>query len=106
VVHIGDCLDFESCEFHSAAGSAAQIERPCFQDDIASGEDALDEYHKEIGIGEIPHDVVLGNHEFRVWRLEDLAPNLTGTLTVQLEQFFARYRWNVTPYRHWLFLEG
>lgn len=106
VVHIGDALDTESCEFHSAAGSASQIGRPTFQDDISSGEDALYEYHKEIPVGDIPHDIVLGNHEYRVWRLEELAPNLAGTLTLQLEQFFARYRWNVTPYRHWLFLEG
>lgn len=106
VVHIGDALDMGSCEFHSAPGSASQIARPSFQDEIASGEDALDAYHSEIGIGEIPHDVVYGNHEFRVERLEELAPNLAGTLTLQRDQMFARYRWKTTPYRHWLFFEG
>lgn len=106
VVHIGDALDCESCEFHSAAGSASQMNRPTFQDDIGSGEDALEAYHSEIGLGEIPHDITLGNHEYRVWRLEELAPNLAGTLTLQLEQLFARYRWKVTPYRHWVFMEG
>lgn len=106
VIQIGDFFDFESCEFHSAAGSAGQVHRPSFQDDIAAGEEALDEYHRETGIGEIPHDVVFGNHEYRVWRLEELAPNLTGVLTTQLEQFFARYRWRTTAYRHWLFMEG
>lgn len=106
VVHIGDALDCESCEFHSAPGSASQIHRPTFLDDIGSGEDALHVYHQEIGTGEIPHDIVLGNHEYRVWRLEELAPNLAGTLTLQLDQFFSRYRWKVTPYRHWIFLEG
>lgn len=106
VVHIGDALDCESCEFHSPAGSASQMNRPTFQDDIGSGEDALEAYHSEIGLGEIPHDITLGNHEYRVWRLEELAPNLAGTLTLQLEQLFARYRWKVTPYRHWIFFEG
>lgn len=106
VVHIGDAFDFESCEFHSAPGSAANAHRPCFQDDIAAGEDALEPYHQEIGVGEIPHDIAYGNHEYRVERLEELAPNLAGTLTTQRDQFFARYRWKVTPYRHWLFLEG
>ena len=106
VVHIGDALDCESCEFHSAPGSASQVKRPSFQDDISTGEDALFEYHKEIAVGEIPHDVTLGNHEFRVWRYEEIAPNLAGTLTLQLEQFFNRYRWRITPYRHWLFMEG
>lgn len=106
VVHIGDAFDFESCEFHSTPGSASHANRPSVQDDIASGENALFEYHKEIPTGEIPHDIVLGNHEYRVWRLEELAPNLAGTFTLQLEQFFSRYRWKTTPYRHWLFLEG
>nr|WP_281354855.1 metallophosphoesterase [Chelativorans xinjiangense] len=106
VIQIGDFFDMESCEFHSAPGSASQQQRPAFQEDIESGEESLDEYHREVGIGEIPHDVVLGNHEFRVWRLEEAAPNLKGTLTLQLDQFFARYRWRVTPYRHWLFMEG
>ncbi|PSJ55747.1 hypothetical protein [Pseudaminobacter soli (ex Li et al. 2025)] len=106
VVQIGDCFDIGSCEFHSAPGSAGQLERPSFQDDIGAGEEAFDIYHSEVAAGEIPHDEILGNHEFRVWRLEELAPNLAGTLTLQLEQFFARYRWRTTPYRHWLFLEG
>lgn len=106
VVHIGDALDMESCEFHSAPGSASQIARPTVLDDIGSGEDALHEYHKEIPVGEIPHDIVLGNHEYRAWRYEEMAPNLAGTVTLQIEQLFARYRWTVTPYKHWLFLEG
>lgn len=106
VVHIGDTLDMESCEFHSAAGSASQMNRPSFQDEISAGEDALEAYHSEIGLGEIPHDVIYGNHEYRVERLEELAPNLAGTLTLQRDQLFARYRWKTTPYRHWLFFEG
>ena len=106
VVHIGDALDMESCEMHSAAGSASQARRPTFQQDIESGEDALAAYHSEIGLGEIPHDIVFGNHEYRAWRMEEMAPNLAGTLTTQLEQVFSRYRWRTTPYKHWLFLEG
>lgn len=106
VVHIGDALDFESCEFHSAPGSGAQKRRPAFIEDIECGEDALSVYHKEIGVGEIPHDITFGNHEYRVWRFEEMAPNLAGTLVLQLEQLFSRYRWKTTPYKHWLFFEG
>lgn len=106
VVHIGDALDLESCEMHSAAGSASQARRPTFQDDIACGEDALSAYHSEIGVGEIPHDIVFGNHEYRAWRKEELAPELEGTLTTQVEQLFSRYRWRTTPYKHWIFMEG
>lgn len=106
VVHIGDALDFESCEFHSAPGSGSQKRRPAFIEDIEAGEDALCEYHKEIGVGEIPHDITLGNHEYRVERFEEMAPNLTGTLILQREQLFSRYRWKTTPYKHWLFFEG
>lgn len=106
VVHIGDALDFESCEFHSAPGSGAQIRRPAFIEDIEAGEDALSVYHKEVGVGEIPHDITFGNHEFRVWRFEEMAPNLAGTLVLQLEQLFSRFRWKTTPYKHWLFFEG
>lgn len=106
VIHIGDALDFESCEFHSAPGSMAQKRRPAFIEDIEAGEDALSVYHEEIGVGEIPHDIVFGNHEYRVWRFEEMAPNLAGTLVLQLEQLFSRYRWKTTPYKHWLFMEG
>lgn len=106
VVHIGDALDFESCEFHSAPGSGAQKRRPAFIEDVECGEDALSVYHKEIGVGEISHDITFGNHEYRVWRFEEMAPNLAGTLVLQLEQLFSRYRWKTTPYKHWLFFEG
>lgn len=106
VVHFGDFNDFESCEFHSAPGSGAQKRRPTFSEDIEAGYDALELYHKEVGVGEIPHDEIDGNHEFRVERYEEMAPNLAGSLVVQREQMFARYRWRTTPYRHWLFLEG
>jgi hypothetical protein len=106
VVHIGDALDFESCEFHSSPGSGSQIKRPAFIEDIEAGEDALSEYHKEIGVGEIPHDITFGNHEYRVERFEELAPNLAGTLTLQRDQLFSRFRWKTTPYKHWIFFEG
>ncbi len=106
VVHIGDALDFESCEFHSAPGSGAQKRRPAFIEDIECGEDALSVYHKEIGVGEIPHDITFGNHEYRVWRFEEMSPSVAGTFTLQLEQLFSRYRWKTTPYKHWLFFEG
>lgn len=106
VVHIGDAQDFESCEFHSAPGSGSQKRRPAFIEDIECGDEALSVYHKEVGVGEIPHDKTDGNHEYRVERFEELAPNLEGTLVLQREQLFARYRWKVTPYKHWLFLEG
>jgi hypothetical protein len=106
VVHIGDAFDFESCEFHTAPGSATHSRRPSFSEDIAAGEEALHVYSKELGVGEIPHDIVLGNHEYRVWRYEEAAPNLKDVLTLQLEQFFARYRWKTHEYRKWLFFEG
>ncbi|WP_011579595.1 MULTISPECIES: metallophosphoesterase [Chelativorans] len=106
VIQIGDFLDMESCEFHSAPGSAAQMQRPCVLDEIDHGDESLSEYHKEVGVGEIPHHVTLGNHEFRANRLEELAPNLTGTVTIQIDQLFSRYRWAITPYKHWMFLEG
>jgi hypothetical protein len=106
VLQIGDFFDFESCEMHSAAGSASQMQRPAFLDEMGAGEDALEAYHTEVGLGDFPHDVVYGNHENRVERLEELAPNIAGTLTLQRDQLFARYRWKTTPYRHWLFFEG
>jgi hypothetical protein len=106
VLQIGDFFDFESCEMHSAPGSASQMQRPSFLDEIGSGEDALEAYHQEVGLGDFPHDVVFGNHENRVERLEELAPNIAGTLTLQRDQLFARYRWKITPYKHWIFFEG
>jgi len=106
VVHIGDAMDFESCEFHSAPGSGSQIRRPAFIEDIEAGEDALSLYHREVGVGEIPHDITYGNHEYRVERMEELAPSLAGTLTLQRDQMFSRFRWKTTPYKHWLFFEG
>jgi len=106
VVQIGDCLDLSSCEFHSAPGSASQMQRPSVMDDIDAADESLSEYHKEVGVGEIAHDITLGNHEFRANRLEELAPNLAGTITIQIDQLFSRYRWNVTPYKHWIFFEG
>lgn len=106
VIQIGDFIDCGSCEFHSAPGSASDAKRPTVQDDVACGEDALELYHKEVGLGEIPHDVIYGNHEFRMERYEEIAPNLAGSICIQRDQLFARYRWKWTAYRHWLFFEG
>lgn len=106
VVHAGDFGEWESCEFHSAPGSASHAKRPAFIDDVESCYDALELYHKEVPLGSIPHDIVHGNHEYRIERYEEAAPSLAGTLILQREQMFARYRWRTTPYRHYLFFEG
>ncbi len=106
VVQIGDFQDFSSCETHSPPGSYSYSRRPSFAEDMEAGEEALHVYHKEVGVGQIPHDKTDGNHEDRVARFEESSPSLKGTMVLQAEQLFARYRWKVTPYRHYLFLDG
>ncbi len=106
VHHIGDFSEFASCDTHSQPGSYTYSQKPAFIQDIEATEEALALYHKEVGVGEIPHSITFGNHEDRVERFEEASPNLRGTLVIQRDQVFARYRWSTYAYRQYMFIGG
>jgi hypothetical protein len=106
VISIGDFATLDSLSSHDKPGSRQYHERPHFAADMEDLAEALDTYHREIGIGQVAHDITYGNHEFRAWRAEDASPNLKDTLVLPIEQSFARHRWRTHGYGEWLFLEG
>jgi hypothetical protein len=106
VVQIGDFVTLDSLSQHDKPGSRGYYERPNYADDLDDLDASLSLYHREVGVGEISHDVTFGNHEYRAFRAEEASPNLTGSLLLPIEQTFARYRWRTHPYGQWLFLEG
>lgn len=106
VIQIGDIGEFASLERHSPPGSLQQKERPKFQDDLASVEEALALYRKELGDVDIHHHITLGNHEQRIRTFEGLTAEVEGALWPQFTDVLARYDWRWTDYRNYLFIGG
>jgi len=106
VIQLGDLGEWASLERHSPPGSLNQKNRPAFQDDLASVEEALASYGQELGSVSITHHLVAGNHEERILTAEGSTAELVGTLWGQFQDVLARYDWRYTPYRNFLFVNS
>ena len=106
VVQMGDIGEWASLERHSPPGSLNQKNRPAFQDDLASVEEALAVYGQNLGKCPQPHHLVGGNHEERILTAEGSTAELVGTLWGQFQDMLARYDWRYTPYRQFLFINS
>lgn len=106
VIQMGDVGEWGSMERHSQPGSLQQKNRPSFQDDLASVEEAFAAYFKALGETPIPHHLVSGNHEDRILRAEGGTAELVGSLWGQFQDLLARYNWRHTGYREFLFINS
>ena len=93
IVQIGDICDLESLSFHAGNDTEAGRYKPRFLADMASLDEALDKLMEPLAQAglNVPFDVTLGNHENRIWRFEDSAPETSGMLQAEFGAKLHRY---------------
>jgi len=106
IVQIGDFASWNSVSAHEERGSLGYAQRPSFQEDLRSCEEAMAAFYKETSDLVIPLELVCGNHEDRIQRFENKTPETVGTLWAQFDDLCARHRWRLHPYGQWLMIDG
>lgn len=104
VICLGDWYDFPSLSRHDPLGSRT-MEGVRYSKDLEAGQEALDRFHRAFKRKRPRCMVTLGNHDVRPDIAASADPRLIDTVgTVDLG--FAARRWEVTPYRKSLTVEG
>lgn len=106
IVSIGDWASLDSLSTHEQPGSANDADRPSFHEELDSLDESISLFHRDLPVGSIPTYITLGNHEYRAWRAANRQPKQNGDMPQRLEQVFARYRWQTTPFGEFLPLYG
>lgn len=98
VIHLGDHWDCPSLSAWDAKGSLSK-EGARYEDDIQSGNEALDRLHKAMGDFKGQKVILRGNHEHRIQRAIEQEPRFVGTIG---EHHFndKRLGWEIVPYFH------
>lgn len=94
VVDIGDSMDCESLCFHVADATLTGKLKPSFLADLSSYDEAMDALWSPVAkvSGYEPvRKKCRGNHENRIWRIEDQAPHAAGMYQLEYENILARY---------------
>jgi hypothetical protein len=105
VVSIGDWADMQSLSTFDKGKAQAEGQRYVL--DVTAGRAALDAVMSKLPRrGRKPaFHITLGNHEHRIARYADSAPELQGTVSVR-DLGFEGYNWNVHPFLQPVELEG
>lgn len=116
IVCIGDFADLNSLSSYDRGKKSAELRR--YRNDIQATHNALqringplEEYNtqrKNIRKAQraSPRKImVLGNHETRIIRAVEMAPELEGTLSIE-DLAYERYGWQVVPFKRPIEIEG
>jgi UDP-2,3-diacylglucosamine pyrophosphatase LpxH len=106
VIHIGDFASWDSVSTHEPPGTVGHSERPSFREDLESCEEAMRAFLKELKNTDVHMDLTCGNHEDRITRFENKAPETVGTMYSQFEEICAQYRWRLHAYKQWVYIAG
>jgi hypothetical protein len=98
LIHLGDHWDMPSLSSYDGPGSLA-MEGARYEDDIASGNEALERLHKAMGGYKCPKTILRGNHCHRIHRAVEASPKLAGTIGTHHFND-KRLGWNVVEYFH------
>ena len=108
IVQIGDIADMESLSFHASNDTEAGRYKPRFVADMDSLREAMDLLTAPIEQANIKarRDITLGNHEHRIWRFEDSAPETSGLLQTQFASVLGNRGWTYHKYGKFLEIAG
>lgn len=98
VIQIGDFGSFDSVSGHEAKGSRGAMARPSIENDFAAVDEALRRMHAGSNGYKPKLDIVLGNHEQRIERYENLNTEIGNTLSTRRDEIFARWGWRTREY--------
>lgn len=94
VVQVGDFATLDSLSNFIPNASYSGREKPVFQDDMNSFDQAL----SALAIEGPERHCTLGNHEQRLFQFEERAPEAYGMMRATLQDVFARHGWTFSPY--------
>jgi hypothetical protein len=108
IVQIGDICDLESLSFHSPNDTNNGKFKPRFVADIGSLRKALDAMFTPMSKAGVKarFDVTLGNHENRIWRYEDSAPETVGMLQGEFFKLMTEHNVYAHAYGKYISLAG
>lgn len=105
IVQIGDICDLESLSFHSANDTESGRYKPRFMADMESLDQALEKMFEPMAQGNVTarFDLTCGNHEHRIWRFEDSAPEVSGMLQADFAAKMAKH--NIAWHKYGKYLD-
>lgn len=98
VIQIGDLLTMDSLNGHVGNDTWTGRAKPAFEQDMASGAEFLAAYEEARGSFKPEQHVTLGNHEYRIWRYEDSAPEVVGMMQAYLDEVLTNHGWTYSPF--------
>jgi hypothetical protein len=105
VVSMGDWWTLDSFSSHTDRGTLEGLAKPTFDQDRDSFHESQRAFQEGLGDWRPKKDVVLGNHELRAWRWDNLHPEAESHGHKILEAF-AQWGWRTTPYGEFRFIGG
>lgn len=96
IIHGGDFADAESLCSHIQPHTKTAREKPTLKSDIACMEDAMHLINSVSGRSDI--HVTLGNHEARIWTMEENNPDLAYLLQERFDLAYKNTGWTYSPY--------
>lgn len=108
VVHIGDLGDFESLCSHTPNDTFGGKLKPSFLADCAAVSEGLETMAEAMaGMSRKPRQrITLGNHDNRLWRFENSAPEICGMMQEEFAAVLRRFGWEWHMYGEPLNLAG
>ena len=106
VVQIGDMFTFDSlCKYADNASHEGKL-KPEFLDDLASGEEALEQFNKGLGPYKCKKHITIGNHEARIYSYEDRNPEVWGLMRRDYYKVLKKGGWGWTDFGDFYMVDG
>ena len=106
VLSIGDFLNCNSLCFHIPDENYSGKAKPTFLADMASGKLAFDALNSGLGNWNPERHMTMGNHENRLFRMEDQSPSSVGMYQALFDELFEGAKFNYSPYGSTTFYGG
>lgn len=105
VVSVGDWMTMDCFSSHTDRATFEGRAKPTFEQDLDSFHQSMRAFHEGLAGHKPKLRITLGNHENRAWRYDNQHPDgLSHGLL--LEQAFAQWGWQTSPYGEYRFICG
>jgi hypothetical protein len=107
IIQVGDWSTFDCASTHDKNETLAGRLRPGFKDDLANLTASHQAFRRGMSDDYRPKlDFLMGNHENRLERWENVHPESVGTFTLARDETFAQFGWRSRPYGELHYVEG